>query len=410
MNQRERRRVLVAVVLAGLSAGAVAAPPWEFSAPIAVTTTQGETVFHQLESSGRSNLAVAGGTVAVVWEDNRSSLARVYVAFKAAAADRFEHEQPVSVAAPAYEPVVVALGEDLFLFGWEEDGEVWVRAGAPSGLGPPLRLSRQPAGQVHLAVSAAGEIQAVWAERRGAFSRILAAALRLSDDRTVQAGAVRPVDAAAPRQDQSYPVVAWPRPGVRVVVWEDRRHGHTVLMDSRAGADGKFSAPRQLNERPPRRSQAYGRGTGVARVGLAVPGDDRLVAAWLDKRDFEGGYDLYAAYSSDGGRHFGRNQKVQDRFGDAFGQWHGAVAANRNGALAAVWDDDRDETSDVWLAWPQDGGWSENLAVPGASGPGQQRSPVAALDAAGDLHLAWIEERPAGGTRLLYLRGRYGAR
>ena len=93
-----------------------------------------------------------------------------------------------------------------------------------------------------------------------------------------------------------------------------------------------------------------------------------MVAVWLDKRDFLSGYDVYAAFSSDGGRSFGRNLKVQDGFGENIAQWHAAVAANNQGRVVAVWDDDRDGNSDIWLANWTGKGYSDNVAVPAASG------------------------------------------
>jgi len=61
----------------------------------------------------------------------------------------------------------------------------------------------------------------------------------------------------------------------------------------------------------------------------------------------------------------------------------------------------------MWLAWPTQEGWSENLAVPGASGPGEQAQPSVALDARGGLHLAWVErDTPDSRTRLRYLYAR----
>jgi len=61
----------------------------------------------------------------------------------------------------------------------------------------------------------------------------------------------------------------------------------------------------------------------------------------------------------------------------------------------------------MWLAWPTQKGWSENLAVPGASGPGEQAQPSVALDARGGLHLAWVErDAPDSRTRLRYLYAR----
>ena len=108
------------------------------------------------------------------------------------------------------------------------------------------------------------------------------------------------------------------------------------------------------------------------RVVLSNAGPQGVAAVWADKRDFLAGYDVYAAFASGPRYKFGANEKVQDDFGNEIAQWHPAIAANRQGTVAAVWDDDRDGTPDIWLAWRTANGWSDNLAVPGASGPGVQ--------------------------------------
>ena len=54
-------RVIGGLWLTALSLSAQA-QPWEFSAPILVTDTQGPGIFHHLESSGRHNIAVSAGT------------------------------------------------------------------------------------------------------------------------------------------------------------------------------------------------------------------------------------------------------------------------------------------------------------------------------------------------------------
>jgi len=387
---------------------ASAASGWIFTTPLAVTPTTGPGVFHHLESSGRSNIAVSGRIVAVAWEDNRDGTPRARVAFRRAGVDAFGAEQKISGNRAAYEPVIVALGDGRFIIGWEEDDAVWARTGTADALDPPRRLSRGRAGQIHIAVSSRGEVQAVWSERAGRVARIMTAELRPGSGEAISVGEVRPVDPEIPARDQQYPVVAWPRPGRLVFIWEDRRHGHTAMFWNDGAKSGPYAVPRQLNEVVRRQTQ-YGAGTGVARPVVAVLGPGRLAAAWMDKRNFEGGYDVYAAFSEDDGRSFGKNQKVQDSFGDASGQWHAAIAANTSGTLVVAWDDDRDETADIWMAVPQAPGWSENQAIPGASGPGQQRSPAIALEDAGQLHLAWVEEIN-GGTRLRYARGHQNAR
>ncbi len=389
---------------------AALAQPWEFSAPLAVTAVHGPGIYHHLDSAGRKNIATSGETVAVVWEDNRSGAPQVYCAFKPKSDTSFMREQRVSDGKNAYEPAIAAFDEGRFVIGWEQDGQVWMRLVQVDAMGRAQTLAADSS-QINIALNAKGEGYAVWAQRDGRFTRAMLARFEITAEQAVRVHPARPMDAQPATADQLYPSVAVTDAGA-VVAWEDRRHGHTVLYYSHTGDDRRFSAPKRLNEWAPSRSGGvYGKGTGVARAALAAHGKSAVTTVWLDKRDFEGGYDVYAAISRDGGRSFGKNQKIQDQFGDIYGQWHVAIAGHVSGLRAVVWDDDRDDTSDLWLAWPTADGWSENLAVPGASGPGEQTQPSVVLDAQGGLHLTWIErDTPDSPTRLRYLHGRRPAR
>ena len=78
--------------------------------------------------------------------------------------------------------------------------------------------------------------------------------------------------------------------------------------------------------------------------------------------------------------------------------------------IAVAWDDNRDNTSDIWMSWRTAQGWSDDLAVPPASGPGDQTDPVLAFDGEGRLHVAWIA-RPSvnGPTRIWYAEADWNA-
>jgi len=380
-----------------------AAQPWTFEAPLPVTKPETTPVFHHLESAGRRNIAVSNGAVGVVWEDNRTGVPAVYAAFKPRGPKGFTSEYRVSGADEAYEPAIAPLADNGFIVAWEEGGQAWVRRVDIRGLGAAVQVSAVGAGQVTLGAFR-GVTYVAWAEQEGRFHRVRVARLHATES-GLQAEPGRAADVAPLQDDQLYPALAVTRDGV-VVAWEDRRFGHTRLFYSHAAAGEPFAPYRQLNELSGRRAP-FGRGSGVARVALATMGGDGIAAAWSDKRDFLSGYDVYAAFSTDGGRTFGRNQKVQDEFGNAITQWHPSIAAHESGTAVVAWDDDRDNTSDIWLSWRTSDGWSDDQAVAGASGPGAQTHPTITLDAEGNLHLAWVERDGADGpTRIRYILGR----
>lgn len=391
----------------------VLAEPWVFGDKIAVTPTDKPGIFQHIDSAGRKNIAVSGDTVAVIWEDNRTGVPQVYVAFKSIGSPAFEPAWRVSDAMPgahalaAFEPVIVGLARGRFLMGWEQDNGVWVRSGGPNGLDPAIKLSgKEEAGQVTLATGARGS-HVAWAQRQGRYRQIMATSIVVhAPNSAVRAAPARPVDRAPPTNEQLYPALAVSAQGV-VIAWEDRRDGHTKLLASFAETGKAFGAATELNE-VVQKSTEYGSGNGVTRAALASFDADRVGAVWMDKRGFRTGYDVYAARSLDGGRRFGKNEIVQDPFGDNFSQWHVAIGGNAGGVLAAVWDDDRDGSSDILLSWPTLDGWNDNQAVAPASGAGEQTNPAVAIDSRGNLHLVWVDapgkDQP---TRIFYALGKH---
>lgn len=379
---------------------------FEFGATIAVTGASREAVYHQLDGPARQHVAVSGRSVGVVWEDNRDGSAQAYVAIRRIEEEAFREAARVSTGRAASEPVIASLGKGRFLIAWEQDGAVWVRRAEGLTLGPSVKVAAKAA---HIVLAARnGSAYAAWSEQQGQFLRLRSAPLFLGDDDSLRLGAAVTVERGTPEGDQTYPSLALLAQG-GVVAWEDRRRGHTAIYYAAFDQQLNFRPPQVLNEFRAQRRFNYGRGPGAARVALAACGGSCVAATWLDKRDFLSGYDIYAAQSNDAGRTFGKNEKVQDEFGSNISQWHGAIAAGK-GQILIAWDDDRDETADVWLSWREAGGWSADLAVPGASGPAQQSSPALALDDDGNLHLAWLHrDTEAGPTQIRYLMGRASA-
>ena len=370
---------------------------WQFSPAVEVGAVKDKKIFHHLESANRKGLAESDGRIALVWEDNRNGDPRCWVAMREKRAAAFSKPQALS-AGECYEPVVQGVGKGRFVAAWEEGGAVWVR---PADKGKAFKLSREEAAHATLARLDERTLYAAWAEQAGEYKRIMLARLVLVAD-GVRAEYSVPVEDQLPIDDQAYPALTASAQGGVTVVWEDRRKKHTEMLAAHSADGKKFAAPYRLIDMPQVRTINLGAGMGSMRPALSSCGPDCMAATWLDKRDFLSGYDVFAAFSDNGGRSFGKNLKVQDSFGDNIAQWHAAMAASQNGRVVVAWDDERDGTPDVWLSDWSGSAFADDAAVPGASGPGVQSDPVIHLDAAGTLHLAWLERTEAGGTRLKY--------
>ena len=385
---------LAALLLAVLAWPAQAG--WEWSEPLTVNSVQGAAIFPHLESANRRGVAVSGDTVGVVWEDNRDGSPQCYLALKPAD-EAFQPEIRLSQA-DCYEPAVVGLGAGRFVVAWEEAGKVQARL-LPDGT--TLKLSDAEAAQVTLAVGS-NTIYAAWAEQAGRFRRIVVAQLAVKAD-ALSMETAQPVEAGLPIDEQGWPALAIAGDGSVTVAWEDRRARHTVPMVSHSRDGRSFAPPARLTDHRSGSVDGLGAGIGAMRPTLAAWGERGVVAVWLDKRDFLSGYDVYAAFDT-GTRRFGKNVRVQDNFGDNMAQWHALVVGDPGGRLVALWDDARDGTPDVWLSEWDDEAFGDDMAVPGAAGPGAQSDPVATLDVAGALHVVWLDRDEAAGTRVRYAR------
>jgi hypothetical protein len=125
----------------------------------------------------------------------------------------------------------------------------------------------------------------------------------------------------------------------------------------------------------------------------------------MDKRNYRSGYDIFGAVSVDGGLLFGANEKIQDIGGDNIPQWHPAIDQLDSGLIAVVWDDNRDDSSDILLSWRTANGWSEDYLVEPASGDGDQSNPAICFDAKGKLHIVWVNKLADKTNQLMYTSG-----
>lgn len=372
-----------------------------FAGPIDVSRVHSGKIFHQLEASGRKNIAVSGDWIGVVWNDNRGGFSQTYAVFKKLKDAKFGPEIKLSNGKEAIEGGIVALDAGRFAVAWEQDGRIHASVVAEGQAQKPSPFGSSPSRQVALAFGQAG-LYATWIEQAERFGRVVVAEL-LPSAVDIKVRRKVMLENIAPRDEQLYPTLALSAGGLSIL-WEDRRGGYTGIYTSYSADLKTFTPPRQLNEMGAGAGRALGlgRGSGAMRPALSTMADKAVAAVWSDKRDFLSGYDVYGALSRDGGARFGPNEKIQDSFGDSMAQWHPAVTANSN-KLAVAFDDERDGTADIWLAWKTGDNWGDNIAVPGASGPGVQTSPSIALDAQGTLHVVWVERRSDGAaSRIRY--------
>lgn len=402
-----RCQIASIVLIITISPLSAQAELWEFDKPVTVTSSNGESTFHHLESAGRQNVAVSADTVAVAWEDDRDGTPRIYLARKGRTSQKFSNEVRVSGQGEAYEPSLVALSNNRFALAWEEDARIHMRIVTPAELGPVMTLDAGEAIQPSLAAYGQ-DLLLAYSQRDGRYARIWVQRIDIDGHqlKTLQACAV---DSEPAKDEQLYPSIAGLADRI-IVAWEDRRPGHTIIMAAQNDDlnSCRFHPPQRISDPSSSGDMPYGKGHGVARVALAQYGTEQLLAVWADKRNFREGYDIYSAdYQAGSNDLFGSNRRVQDSFGGVAQQWHATVTGDQSGRLVVGWDDNRNGNADIMLSWREDDEWSDDVNVPGADGTGEQNHPSISLDSEGDLHLAWIERPTIGGpTEVKYLFGK----
>ena len=384
--------------------GFASASDYQFNQVQTVTQLKKGSFLH-LDSSGRRNVAVSGNTVAVVWEDNRSGKPSVYVSFLLEGKKAFTKPRALTSSVAAYEPGVVALNANRFVVGWEQNSKVHAAVVSPAGSGKPVTLDSGNSRQLAFDSIEANSAFAVWASKKSKYYSIKLCKLVIA---SLQIKCAKPqtVDNSPKQKHQYYPAIHIDNSGA-TIAWEDRRHGvtriHASYYDSKKET---FSKYRWLNPVPRDPKIIYGKGIGAMRPVLSGDRKGRVVAVWMDKRDFYGGYDVYSAFSQDAGKTFSKANKAQDMLGANIPQWHASVAVDRKtSSVITVWDDTRDDSPDLWYSVYRNKQWSDDFEVPGGHGAGKQSNPSVTFDESGRVHIVWIDKSDSGDTRLQYLSG-----
>jgi hypothetical protein len=366
----------------------VYAEAFSFSQAQTVTTAD-KGVFLHLDPSGRRSVSVSEQVVAVTWEDNRSGKPAIYLAYHTEGMPGFSTAEKISGPSPAYEPVIAALSDKRFIVAWEEGDRVWLRVVGLSHTGSALALGALRSQQVSVATSGNDKAVAVWSQGKQDKFALFVAGLSI-DGYQVQVGKSRRVDSSSDINIQQYPAISLSRQG-SVVAWEDRRQGATRIFTAFAPKDKAFLPYQVLNEFRSSPNRKYGKGSGAMRPALASDGRQLVIAAWMDKRNWRSGYDVFTAPSENGGKDFGKNEQAQDMFAENIPQWHAAVAVRAEDGVAAVaWDDTRNDSPDVFYSLRSNGQWSDDYELAGAVGPGRQSNPSITFDADGVLHAVWV--------------------
>jgi hypothetical protein len=175
--------------------------------------------------------------------------------------------------------------------------------------------------------------------------------------------------------------------GNAYAIWEDRRNANADMYFSYRPAGGDWGPNVKVND--------DGGTAGQLWPAIAVDGSGNAYAGWMDERNSVEGLpttDIYFSYRPAGGN-WGPNVKMNDDGGTA-GQSYPAIAVDGNGNAYAVWEDYRNGNCDIYFSYrPAGGDWGPNVQVSDDRSGAWQWEPAIAVDGSGNAYAVWEDER-----------------
>lgn len=252
---------------------------------------------------------------------------------------------------------------------------------------PSAATQERPA----LALGPNGEIVAVWHDDRRAYMDFDIYASVSFDKGATFSPAVRVSD--GPNKVRQFnPSVAVDLLGNVYVAWQDFRSGHGDIRIARATLSSfSFSPSVRVDD-------DVGSNGTQASPSVVVSSLGTVYVAYHDNRSGEYNGNVYLAKSTDGGRSFGLSVRVDDTGTATWSQGQASLAIDSVGNLFIVWQDARNNGEfdyDVYFAKSTDGGrtFSRNIRVDDAPRGSSQTAPRIAVGTAGTLYVVWGDER-----------------
>lgn len=193
--------------------------------------------------------------------------------------------------------------------------------------------------------------------------------------------------------DQEDPSIAVDNNDNVYMVWQDERNGNWDIYFAKSTDGGKsFGTNIRVNDDTSTSNQ----GT----PSITIDKNEDIYIVWADERN--GNYDIYFSKSTNGGESFNTNVRVNDDTGSS-SQSAPSLAVDGNGNVYIVWTDGRnkgidDYNLDIYFAKSTNGGGSYNTNIPVNDNIGlsSQKDPSITIDRSGNIFVVWTDKRNKG--------------
>ena len=369
-------------------------------------------------SSGGHSIALRGDILYAVWYDVRNGNADVYFAKSADGGRTFSSNKKINddvTKEVQYKPSIGVDTDGTIYVAWRDgrkgNADIFFARSTNDGktFSRNVRLNDDRGvayqGNPTLAVNSKGVVAVAWSDARNGKDDIY---VTVSHNQGRTFSANRRVNDDPETTAHSHPSVAVDEEGVVYAAWEDYRNDHSDIYLARSLDGGATFGPnRKVNDDSGAAPQIS--------PSIVVGPAGRVYIAWADFRNSAvtlppfsaatgeeqrweasraGNADIYFAGSTDGGKTFTKNIRLNDDSGPA-AQAFPTLSVNAKGVAAAAWEDFRNGDPDIYLAKSGDGGktFGANRQVNDDPGHAEQYHPSLALDRVGTAYLIWTDSR-----------------
>ena len=279
-----------------------------------------------------------------------------------------------------------------------------------ASFGPPVKLNRDHgAFPPEISVDGKGHVYVVWSDERtkggDGSQRGRSGGHRIYFNRSDDHGTtwltqdlqLSGEDISQGRVMQAWPQIRSDDHGHVYVIWFDTRHGWGSVY-FRASDDFGRTWREELRVK-------VGEGDVEGPMEMAADDQGHLYVVWADNRDGE--YGIYLVASTDHGRTWSKDVRLDVAKGKASRASLPTLAADPSGHVYVAWQDARHGGWDIYLNLSSDFGktWrTEGLRLnAGPPGEAEAQLPQIALDGKGTIAVAWQENRGHDQQEGIYL-------